>query len=197
MQSATDTLARTGMRFRVIEPENVPPILPQLKELSEEWLERMSVRERGFSMGSFDEDYLSRLPIAVLERDDAIIAFANLLCSPTGEELSVDLMRMHRSAPAETMDTLFAMLFQWGRERGYRWFNLGLAPATPLWTRVGRFAYRQGDSFRTLEELRAYKETFYPRWEPRYLAHPTGLALPVILADVAALVSGGYVKIFR
>lgn len=197
IQSATDILARTGMRFRVIEPEDVPPVLPQLRELSEEWLERMSVHERRFSMGSFDEGYLSRLPIAVLERDDRIIAFANLLCSPTGEELSVDLMRMHRSAPTETMDTLFAMLVQWGKEKGYHWVNLGLAPARPLWTRIGRFAYRQADSFRTLEELRAYKETFYPRWEPRYLAHPTGLALPVILADVAALVSGGYVKIFR
>jgi phosphatidylglycerol lysyltransferase len=197
IQSATDTLARTGMRFRVIDPRDVPSILPQLRELSEEWLERMAVRERGFSMGSFDESYLSRLPIAVLERDDAIIAFTNLLCGPTGEELAVDLLRTHHSAPAETMDILFALLCRWGRERGYRWFNLGLAPAKRLWTRVGRFAYRQGDSFRTLEELRAYKETFYPRWEPRYLAHPTGLALPVILADVAALVAGGYTKIFR
>jgi phosphatidylglycerol lysyltransferase len=39
--------------------------------------------------------------------------------------------------------------------------------------------------------VRAYKEKFNPTWERRYLASPGGLALPRILADVAALVAGG------
>ena len=34
-------------------------------------------------------------------------------------------------------------------------------------------------------------------WEPRYLAYPGGLRLPRIMADVSALVAGGYTKIFR
>jgi len=29
-------------------------------------------------------------------------------------------------------------------------------------------------------------------WEPRYLVYPGGLKLPRILADIAALVAGGY-----
>ena len=29
-------------------------------------------------------------------------------------------------------------------------------------------------------------------WEPRYLAYPGGLALARVLADVTALVAGGY-----
>ena len=33
-------------------------------------------------------------------------------------------------------------------------------------------------------------------WEPRYLAYPGGLALPRVLADVSALIAGGYRRIF-
>jgi phosphatidylglycerol lysyltransferase len=33
-------------------------------------------------------------------------------------------------------------------------------------------------------------------WEPRYLACPGSLRLPRILADVSALVAGGYRRIF-
>jgi phosphatidylglycerol lysyltransferase len=32
---------------------------------------------------------------------------------------------------------------------------------------------------------------FDPEWEPRYLASPHGLSLPRILANIAALISGG------
>ena len=32
-------------------------------------------------------------------------------------------------------------------------------------------------------------------WEPRYLAYPGGLGLPRILADVSALIAGGYRQI--
>jgi len=44
--------------------------------------------------------------------------------------------------------------------------------------------------------LRPYKEKFNPRWEPHYLAYPGGLRLPRVLADVSALVAGGYRHIF-
>lgn len=185
------------LRFRVVGTEAIARILPQLKRVSDEWLDRVSVKEKGFSLGFFDREYLRFLPIAVLERGDRIIAFANLLCSPTGEELSIDLMRFDATAPRGAMDFLFYHMLVWGHGQGYHWFNLGMAPTSPLWMRVGRFVYRHGDAFDSLESLRAYKEKFHPVWEPRFLAFPSGTALPVMLADVAALAAGGYVKIFR
>ena len=57
------------------------------------------------------------------------------------------------------------------------------------------FVYRHGEAFYNFQGLRAYKEKFDPEWEPRYLAYPGGLRLPRILADVAALVAGGYRRI--
>jgi phosphatidylglycerol lysyltransferase len=120
LRSATNRLVREKVSFRVIEPEAVPPILPQLKAVSDDWLARKSVSEKGFSLGSFDPEYLARLSVGVLEREGRIIAFANLLYVPSGEELSVDLMRFAATAPPGAMDDLFAHLFVWGRERGYR-----------------------------------------------------------------------------
>jgi phosphatidylglycerol lysyltransferase len=39
--------------------------------------------------------------------------------------------------------------------------------------------------------LRQFKDKFGPVWTARYLASPAGLALPRILTNLAALVSGG------
>ena len=66
----------------------------------------------------------------------------------------------------------------------------------PLWAKVGQLVYGHGETFYNFKGLRAYKEKFHPRWEPQYLAYPGGLALPRILADVSALIAGGYRRIF-
>jgi phosphatidylglycerol lysyltransferase len=182
-----------------------PSLVAQLEAVSDEWLAHKSVSEKGFSLGFFDTDYLSQLPVAVLERDGTVVAFANLLPGPGGELLSVDLMRSASAAPPGAMDGMFGHLFTWGQEHGYRWFNLGMAPLAGLepspvsswWTRLGRFIYRHGEPFYNFAGLRSYKEKFHPVWEPRYLAYPGKLALPIVLADIAALSAGGYVRIFR
>ena len=66
-----------------------------------------------------------------------------------------------------------------------------------LWNRLGAFLYEHGEAVYNFQGLRAYKEKFDPVWEPHYLAYPGGLRLPRILADVSALVAGGYRRIFR
>jgi phosphatidylglycerol lysyltransferase len=70
------------------------------------------------------------------------------------------------------------------------------SPIAPRWQRVGAFLYEHGEAFYGFQGLRAFKEKFAPSWEPRYLACRGGLALPRILADVSALIAGGYRRIF-
>jgi phosphatidylglycerol lysyltransferase len=85
----------------------------------------------------------------------------------------------------------------WGKQQGYQWFNLGMAPLSgienrplaPLWNRAVNLAFHYGDHFYSFEGLRAYKEKFDPVWSPKYLASPGGLALPRILADITTLIS--------
>jgi phosphatidylglycerol lysyltransferase len=41
-----------------------------------------------------------------------------------------------------------------------------------------------------------FKDKFNPVWQPHYLAYPGGFRLARVLADVAALIAGGYRRIF-
>jgi phosphatidylglycerol lysyltransferase len=198
-----------GARFEIIPASEVEAILPELEEISNEWLRAKSTREKGFSLGRFDPDYLKRLPMALVRQgdrvdgDDRIVAFANLWPGGDKEELSIDLMRHRESAPFGIMDYLFLELLLWGKAEGYSWFNLGMAPLAglearalaPLWSRLGALVFRHGEHFYNFQGLRHYKDKFDPVWEPRYLACPGGLGglvLPRVLADVAALISGGF-----
>ena len=100
---------------------------------------------------------------------------------------------------------LFVELLLWGRQQGYRWLNLGMAPLAglehhplePAWHRVSNFVFRQGEHFYNFDGLRRYKSKFNPVWESKYLAAPGGLALPRVLFDVSALIAGGVKELFR
>ena len=179
--------------------------LDALRVVSDDWLSRRGASEKGFSLGFFQPEYVRRFPAAVIEKDGQIAAFASVWPGPGKMELSVDLMRHLESAPKNAMEVLFVHLMLWGAEQGYEWFNLGMAPLSgleasplaPLWSRLGRIVYRRGEAFYNFQGLRAFKEKFHPVWEPRYLAYPGGLSLPRVMADVSALVAGGYTRIFR
>jgi phosphatidylglycerol lysyltransferase len=177
----------------------VPAVLDRLETISTEWLGGKSVAEKGFSVGRFDRAYLARQPVAVVRRDGEIHAFANLWTTADRGELSIDLMRYGKDAPRDVMDLLFAELMLWGREQGYRRFDLGMAPLSglearqlaPLLDRAGALVFRHGEHFYNFEGLRRYKEKFRPEWEPRYLAAPGGLTMARVLADATLLVGGG------
>jgi phosphatidylglycerol lysyltransferase len=198
-------LEKDGGTFRIIPPSEVPAVIDQLREVSNDWLKEKGAAEKGFSLGFFDAEYLSRFPVAVIERCGRIKAFANLWLDLDKTDMSLDLMRYHHEAPRDVMEALFVHVMQWGKEQGYRCFVLGMAPLSgfetspvaSMWHRLGSFLYQHGESFYNFQGLRAYKEKFNPEWEPRYLAYPGGLRLPRILADVSVLIAGGYRNIFR
>jgi phosphatidylglycerol lysyltransferase len=192
-------LEREGCSCDIVPPEDVRPILAELKAISDAWLAEKHTREKGFSLGFFDPEYLKRLPLVVVRKQGCIVAFANLLLGAEREEISIDLMRHLPTAPVGVMDYILVELMLWGKQQGYRWFNLGMAPMSgfedralaPLWSRVGSFLFRHGEHFYNFQGLRQYKEKFDSTWEPRYLASPGGLALPRIVTNVASLISGG------
>jgi phosphatidylglycerol lysyltransferase len=70
------------------------------------------------------------------------------------------------------------------------------SPVAPLWNRLASFLYTHGEAVYNFQGLRAFKDKFDPVWAPRYLAYPGGLRLPLVLADVSALIAGGYRRIF-
>jgi phosphatidylglycerol lysyltransferase len=190
---------KAGATFEMIPPEDTHSFLPGLKQISDEWLATKRTKEKGFSLGRFDEHYLSSFPVALVRVGDAVVAFASVWLGADRTEISVDLMRYTSVAPRCVMEFLLIELMLWGKENGYQRFNLGMAPLSgiqnrslaPLWNRVGALLFSRGEPFYNFQGLRQYKEKFDPIWEPRYLASPGGMLLPRILTNVASLISGG------
>lgn len=205
LRNTVNKLTRDGLRLQIVPADAVTPLLPRLREISDAWLRDKNVREKRFSLGAFDPRYLVRTPMALVWQGDRLVAFANLLLNDTREEASVDLMRHLPDGPAGIMDYLFVELMQWARGEGYRWFNLGMAPLAglqnrrqaPLWNRFGALVFGRGERFYNFRGLQRYKDKFDPEWEPRYMAVPGGIALPMILANVASLISGGLSGVVR
>ncbi|MBV8519611.1 MAG: bifunctional lysylphosphatidylglycerol flippase/synthetase MprF [Acidobacteria bacterium] len=191
-------LETEGTTFEVISAEAASAMLPELRRVSNDWLSTRNTREKRFSLGFFDDAYMQRLPVALIRYREELVAFANLWGDDVHEELTVDLMRHSTAAPSGVMDFLFVNLILHAQSLNYRWFNLGMAPLSglearaqgPLWSRVAALGFEHGGHFYNFQGLRQYKQKFDPVWEPIFLASPGGLRLPLILTDIAALVSG-------
>ena len=189
-------MEREGWRFEIWQPEEVAARIAELRTISDAWLAHTDAREKGFSLGRFDEAYLCRLPVAVLIVSERVVAFGNLWPGNGKDELSTDLMRHFPDAPNGVMDCLFVQLMLWGKKQGYQWFDLGMAPLSglaarqlaPLWSRIGGLIYDRGEAFYNFNGLRAWKSKFQPVWQPRYLALSKAWDLPAVLLDITTLI---------
>lgn len=190
---------RAGVEVEVLEPERVPGVLAELRVVSDAWLAGRNAREKSFSLGAFEEDYIARFPVAVARLDGAVVAFASLWVSGARNEVKVDLMRRLSEAPNNVMSHLFVESMTWAKDQGFATFSLGMAPlsgldtdgAATFWDRVGHFLWTHGEHFYNFQGLRRFKQRFDPHWETRYIATPGGPALPVMMLNVATLVGGG------
>jgi phosphatidylglycerol lysyltransferase len=199
LRSGVNRGEREGLSFEVVPANQVAPLLPALREVSDLWLAGQRGREKSFSVGRFDEAYLQRLPVAVVRQGERIIAFTNLMVTDARSDASIDLMRYRPDAPPGTMDYLFAKVMLHLQAEGFTHFGLGMSPMAgmaerrkaPRWQRLGRLLFEYGDRFYNFKGLHNFKDKFEPVWEARYLAAPGGLAPMFVLADVAALIGGG------
>lgn len=198
-------MRKDGYDFRIVERQDVPALLPRLRVISDAWLAQKNAREKGFSLGFFDESYLARTRIAVIEREGRILAFANLWELDDKRAVTVDLMRYEPGAATNMMEFLLVELILWAQEQGVARFGLGMAPLSglekhqlaPLWHKIGNVIFEHGEEFYNFEGLYAYKSKFDPDWQPRYIAAPSGLHMPLVLMSIASLISGGLQGVFR
>jgi phosphatidylglycerol lysyltransferase len=204
LRQAHRRACRDGATFEMIGRGAVAPILPELRAVSDAWLEAKNATEKRFSLGFFDERYIAHFDVGVVRHQGAVVAFANLWRGGS-TELSVDLMRYNDLAPKGIVDYMLIECMLWGRAQGFHWFNLGMAPLSgleehalaPTWHKLGRIVQRYGETFYNFGGLRKFKEKFDPVWRPRYLAAPDGLAMAGALLDVTALISGGVRNVLR
>jgi phosphatidylglycerol lysyltransferase len=103
------------------------------------------------------------------------------------------------------MDYLFVELIEWGRQQGYQAFEFGMAPLAglddrplaPMLSRVGRLLFERGEEIYNFQGVRKYKDKYDPLWRPRYVAAPNRWQIPLVLADLSLLTSGGMVALAK
>lgn len=191
--------AEEGASFQVLQGEDLKRLLPTLQAISDEWLGHHAGGEKAFSMGCFRPAYVAEFPVAVVSFGGRPVAFASLWTTASRTAFSMDLMRYSDEAPKNIMDYLFVELLDWGREQGYHAFEFGMAPLAgledrplaPIMSRVGNLLFERGEEIYNFQGVRRYKDKYDPLWQPRYIAGPHKWAIPLLMADVGLLSSGG------
>lgn len=197
MRSRLRRVEKKGCVFEVLSQKDALLNMPRLRKVSDEWLKSKNVKEKGFSLGYFEERYLSNFRFGVVRMDGEIVAFANLWETGTRSEVSIDLMRYTSKAPPSVMEFLFVKIIEWAEAEGYVWFDLRVAPlsgidasqSAPVWYKAFDLAFNHGGSFYNFRGLRDYKQRFDPTWDSTYIASPGGWRLPRATAELTWAVS--------
>ena len=194
-----------GAMFEVLAPGAACAAMDDLKALSDQWLSHHSGDEKTFSLGHFDPAYVAEFPVALARVDGRVVAFATLWTTARRAAFSIDLMRYADDAPKDIMDFLFVELIAWGQAEGYQAFDFGMAPLAglddrplaPIMSRVGRLLFERGEDIYNFQGVRRYKDKYDPLWSPRYIAAARKWAIPILMADVGLLSSGGMAGLTR
>ena len=104
------------------------------------------------------------------------------------------------------MDFLFVSLFFYGKDSGYRALQSRHGAAGQRSARIAgaharerlaRLLFRRGEHWYNFQGLRFYKQKFDPEWVPRYMAYQSAWEWPVAIANVSALIAGGWGNVMR
>lgn len=193
-----EKLSRDEYQFEMIPRDKVNMYLDDLKLVSDAWLSIPGNHEKRFSMGYFNRHYLQNFPIALVKRNNKMLAFSNIWTGAEKQEIGYDLMRFCPDVPEGITDYLLTKLLMWSKKEGFRDFNLGLAPLRevnekklePRWAKFADQLYDYGDHLYNFEGLRHHKEKFNPEWKPLFLAAPAGLKLVTVLTNLSEIISG-------
>ncbi|MBB6624190.1 bifunctional lysylphosphatidylglycerol flippase/synthetase MprF [Clostridium gasigenes] len=197
IRNAVTRAERQEYTFSVISPPFTCDVMAQIKSVSDEWLGGR--KEKGFSIGFFDEDYLNRGELALIKDKEGIIkGFANIISMyDNNETLSIDLMRFSKCPFNGVMDFMFVNLFRYGKENGFSKFNMGMAPLSNVGIskysfvseKVAYQVYLHGQHFYSFKGLKSFKEKYADTWENRYMAYRRNTSLVFTMIQTILLVS--------
>jgi phosphatidylglycerol lysyltransferase len=177
IRHSVNQIEKLGIKAAYYDPPVSDEILSRIKEVSDEWLRIPGRRERAFTLGIFDKDYIRTTPIFAAEDSQGeILAFVNLIPSYHKAEATHDLMRRRTETPNGIMDFLFVKLFFLEREKGFERFNLGMAPMSGFSEkeqanaeeRAIHYFFQHLNFLFSYSGLKNYKAKFARCWEPRY-----------------------------
>ncbi|MCA9832986.1 MAG: lysylphosphatidylglycerol synthetase family protein [Thermomicrobiales bacterium] len=187
---------RLGLVVHQYDPPHSPETLQQLRSISDDWLTLEGRRERTFTLGQFDEDYLQEGPVFILLDETATPqAFINIIPDGAPGEVTFDLMRHRVDAPNGAMDLLMLALIDYAKRTGHTSVSLGMVPFVGNETEQNEDLVDRGvqllakpmGQFFASESLFDYKDKFRPAWHGRYLVVPNLAVVPRVALALSSL----------
>ena len=191
LRSALRRVERSGYRIVTLVQPIDATTMDALRDVSDAWLALGGHRERNFTLGQFDPEYLrSTTVLALVDAEDRIVAFVNLLPTYRSVNGNFDLMRRSADAPNGAMEALFVAMIERCRQLGLKGLDLGMVPfanadESSIAGRTLRAVYQGGRGMFNFEGLRSFKQKWEPKWEPRYICYETDTDLPMLAAAIA------------
>jgi phosphatidylglycerol lysyltransferase len=199
LRAINNKFTRENYQFEILEPPFSAELFARLREISDDWLQGR--REQAFSIGYFDEAYISKAPIAIIKNsDNLILGFSTIIhVYDDYKTISVDLMRFRSSSPKGTIDFLLLSFFDWAKDSGYNRFNIGVAPLANvglskysfLSEKIAAQIFLHGNYIYQFQGLRRFKEKYTNNWESKYLGYrrKSKFSLPLTMAQITLLLS--------
>jgi phosphatidylglycerol lysyltransferase len=197
LKETAEKFKQKGYSVTIVKPPHSRELLHELQNISDDWLG--GSREKGFSYGFFNEDYLNKTEIAIVrDQYSTIIGFANLLTGYDDQATAtVDLMRILPKAPYGTTDFLFVSLFYWAKDNGYERFNMGMTPLTNdglsrfsfLSERIAAQIFLHSHFMYNHQKLDRLSENQKRILEPKFLAYRRKSSLPFTMMHISLLIS--------
>ena len=192
LRNILNRFEKDGYKFELIDPPYDNKLLDRLEVISEKWLKGRD--EKGFSMGFFDRSYLSRSKLAlVYDKYMDLAAFISIMPNYDDKILTIDLMRYDTDMNVNSMmDYLFLNLFIYGKDKGYKYFNLGMAPLSNvginksayLPEKIASLVFKHADFLYPFKGLRNYKSKYASIWDGKYISFAKG---NFILTSISAI----------
>ncbi|WP_373206019.1 bifunctional lysylphosphatidylglycerol flippase/synthetase MprF [Clostridium tertium] len=195
-RQAINRIDKAGYKFSIINPPYTDELFNTLKEISDEWLH--GKKEKGFCIGFLDKDYIEMDKLAIVrDNEDNIKGFATIMPMYDNETLSVDLMRFKKIELNGLMDYMFANIFEYCKENGYKYFNLGLVPLAEVGNNrhsffIEKVAYQiflHGNYFYSFSGLKKFKDKYVSNWESRYIAYKKGTSIIITIIQLTNIIN--------
>jgi phosphatidylglycerol lysyltransferase len=196
LRHEVNQLEKQGIQFMRYDPPIPSETMAQLKQVSDGWLKIPGRRERTFTLGLFEHDYVQSTTVyAAVDPTGKIQAFMNSIPSFCKGEATIDLMRHLPDAPPGIMDFMFIKLFFAKKEEGFQRFSLGMAPMAGFQEheeaaaeeRAVHYFMQQLHFLFSYQGLLHYKAKFATIWEPRYTIYRNVLNLPRVARAISAV----------
>lgn len=194
LRNSVNTLLKKGYKSHSYTPPIKDGLLQKLEFVSDDWKNFMKRKEILFSSGMFDWQELKNQEIITIENEDEkVVGFLNIIPDYAPNEVTYDLIRRTKDAPAGVMDALIVALIEELKMKNIHYLNMGMAAMSgierpndlPEWTI--KFAYEKLKQFKHYQGLYEFKDKFSPKWTAKYMLYDSYYdltSLPIVLARI-------------